>query len=487
MDSVIGKSYIDGEWVDGEGAEVQNIDPGNKSVIGKFNLCTGEQILRAVDGACEGFKVISKMPVRDRVEILRKTAELVASRFDEISSTLSREGGKLIGEARYETSRCIQALNIASEEAKRLYGEVIPMDSFSVPDLSDRFGFTRVEPLGVIAAITPFNFPLMMPTHKIAPAIAAGNSVVLKPSSDTPFTAALIVKCLLDAGIPKKSISLVYSDGRTASGSLVSSKNVRMVVFTGSTETGKSIAHSAGKNATRVALEMGGKNPLIVMDDADMDAAIAGTVRGGFTHAGQICIATGRVLVHERIHDEFVRKIAKRVSARKVGYQMNSETEMGPLINEASLLNLRMYVEDARASGLDIVTGGEDAAVDGCDGYYYKPTIVVGVGPDDRIAVDEIFGPVLPIIRFKSIDEAIEIANSIRYGLSSAVYTKSMAVAFRCIESLESGSVSVNETTLIRADNAPFGGYKESGIGREGLKYAIREMTETKMVYWKKA
>jgi acyl-CoA reductase-like NAD-dependent aldehyde dehydrogenase len=261
-----------------------------------------------------------------------------------------------------------------------------------------------------------------------------------------------------------------------------------MVVFTGSTATGKKIAEVAGRDAKKLSFEMGGKNPLIIFDDANLEDALAGALRGGYTHAGQVCIATGRILVHEKIYDEFLKKLVERASKRKVGYQLDTNTEMGPLINKNRIDAVSGYVEEARENGLKILCGGKRLSKNevGYEGYYYAPTVIADVTPNDRIAKEEIFGPVLPVMRFSTLDEAIEIANSLPYGLSSAVYTQSMEKAFRCIERLDSGGVSINDPTAIRADQAPFGGFKSSGLGREGLKYAIEEMTEIKMIYWKK-
>jgi aldehyde dehydrogenase (NAD+) len=478
-----GKSYIGGRWVDGEDRRMQNIDPGNLENLGSFTTCTAEQVRAAVDSAEEGLDEMKNLKAANRAKILAVAAENVRKGFDEISMTLAREGGKLLSDARYETKRCIQTLEIASEEARRIDGDVIPLDAYETPDLSNRFGFTRREPVGIVAAVVPFNFPLMMPAHKIAPAIAAGNSVVLKPSPDVPFSAASLVKCLLEAGLPKKAINMVYAEGNAVAESLIANPKVRMVVFTGSTATGKRIAEIAACDAKKVSLEMGGKNPMIVFEDADIDDALTGAIRGGYTHAGQVCIATGRILVQEKVYDEFAGKLAAMAAQRRVGYQLDEGTETGPMINKARLDTVSNYIDEARSAGLPVLTGGH--VVD-MKGYYYKPTVIGDVSPKDRIAREEVFGPVLPLMRFSMLDEAVDIANSLPYGLSSAIYTRSMEKAFRCIERLESGSVSVNDSTVMRADQAPFGGYKWSGLGREGLKHAIREMTEIKMVYWKK-
>ncbi len=478
-----GKAFIDGEWVDGDGEEREKLDPGNLETLGTFRMCSKDQIGAAVDGAMRGFEQMRRLGAKDRARILAKAAENVGRRFDEISNLLAREGGKVLADARYETQRCVQTLSIASEEARRLNGEVLPMDAWETPDLSNRFGFTRLEPVGVVAAIAPFNFPLMMPAHKLAPALAAGNSVVLKPSTDVPFTSGKLVECLLDAGLPGTAVSLVYAEGETASGALVGNPKVRMVAFTGSTATGRRIAEVAGRDAKRVLLEMGGKNPMLVFDDADVDDAVGGALRGGFTHAGQVCIATGRILVHRKVHDSFVEKLAMHARERHVGHQLAPGTQMGPLINEPSLEAVGALVEEARQSGLGVLCGGKRLDL---KGYYYAPTVISGADRNDRIAREEIFGPVLPVMSFDSLDGALEVANSLPYGLSSAVYTRSMETAFRCIERLETGGVSVNDTTMMRADQAPFGGFKASGLGREGIRYAIREMSETKMVYWKK-
>ncbi len=484
----LGMSFIGGEWVVGLGAERQNVDPGNLDVMGTYHECTPEQVRAAVDSASDGFVEMRKLSSKDRSKLLKAIADNVEKRFEEMALTVSRDGGKLLADAKYETQRCIQTFTIASEEAKRIEGEVLPMDAWDVPNISNRFGFTRREPIGVVAAVVPFNFPLLMPAHKIAPALAAGNSVVLKPSSDVPYAASKLFECMLDAGVPKKAINLVYGEGSSISEPLIANPKVRMIVFTGSTATGKRIAESAGKEAKKLSFEMGGKNPLIIFDDANMEDALAGALRGGYTHAGQVCIATGRILVQEKIYDEFVKKLAERSAKRKVGYQLDSTAEMGPLINKGRLDAVSAYVEDARNKGAHILCGAKRLTKSevGHDGFYYSPTVIADVSPDDKIAKEEIFGPVLPVIRFSSLEQAIDIANSLPYGLSSAAYTQSMERAFRCIERIDSGGVSINDPTAIRADQAPFGGFKSSGLGREGLKYAIEEMTEIKMVYWKK-
>lgn len=478
-----GQCFIGGQWVSGQGEEAVNTDPGNLETVGKFRFCTAEQVSAAVDAAEDGLRRMEALTAAKRAKILWDAAGILGGRLDTVAELLSREGGKVISEAKYETRRCIQTLQVAAEEAKRIEGETVPLDALETPDLSNRFGFTRREPVGIIAAIVPFNFPLMMPAHKIAPAIAAGNSVVLKPSPDVPFTAAGLVSALLEAGLPKCAINMVYAPGGPVAESLITNPKVRMVVFTGSTATGKRIAELAGRDAKRVSLEMGGKNPMIVSEDADMADVLTGAIRGGYTHAGQVCIATGRVLVHEKIHDEFVKKLVEKVKQRKVGYQMDETTETGPLISAQRLESVAAYVDGARKAGLPVLAGGHRMQM---KGHYYAPTVIGDARPEDAVAQEEIFGPVLPVMRFKTLEEAIQIANSLPYGLSSSVYTKSMETAFKCIEGLKSGGVSVNDSTVMRADHAPFGGYCWSGLGREGLKHAIREMTEIKMVYWKK-
>lgn len=439
--------------------------------IAEIRACTAAEVDRAVRGAADAQRAWAELPLVDRVDLLRKVHEAILDRGEEIARMITLETGKTINETREEVLEyTAPAYQKAAEEALRHRG-------MSLPSTQERSNNKRMvlthRPIGVIAVITPYNFPTDIASIAIAHAIAAGNTVVWKPSEWAPISCAMLAELFAEVGFPPGVVNVVQGRGETGA-ALVDHDQVAGVFFTGSTATGEKIAETA--KLKRQLLELGGDGPQIVLGDADVDSAVDGAVLGCFYLAGQVCTSAERILVHEDVHDEFVEKLKLRAAELRVGDPMDEETEMGPLCNEGTLARVRDHVEDARSRGAEVTQFGEE------DGVFYPPTVLTGVTPDMDIARHETFGPVAPVIKIASADEAIAIANSSDLALNASLYTRDLATAWRVGEALHHGTVNINESTNYWDQLAPFGGAKQSGVGRELSAWFMGAFTEPKLM-----
>jgi glyceraldehyde-3-phosphate dehydrogenase (NADP+) len=465
------KMLINGQWVDRQD-KIPVLNPYDNSEVGTVPRASKDDVLQAIGSAVEGFTISRKMPVHQRTDILKKTAAIIDSRFEEYARTIASEGSKTIKEARRETFRAINTLTIAAEEAKRIVGETLPFDS--IKGSENRIGYYYRFPIGVIAAITPFNDPLNLVAHKLGPAIAGGNAVVLKPATVTPLSALKLGEALMEAGLPPKVLNIVTGYGSEIGDILVTDPRVRMISFTGGLEAGIEITKKAGLK--KMGMELGSNTPVIVMDDCDLDKAVESCVSGAFWAVGQNCIGVQRLLIQEKIYNQFVDAFVKRTNKMKTGYQLDEDTDMGPMITEQEAIRCESWVNEAVAQGAKVLTGHKRK------GSIYLPTVVENVPAGCKIDVDEIFGPVVCLYRFSSLEEAIEKANSVNFGLHAGIFTNDISTAFKAAYELDCGGVMINDSSDYRLDLMPFGGVKGSGLGREGIKFALQEMTEPKVI-----
>ena len=465
------KMLLDGQWVDRD-QKINVTDPFDNSIIDTVPRATKQDVETALSSAAKAFEITKRMTVYDRAQILYKAAKIIADHHAEFATTIAREGSKTIREARKETSRCTNTLTIAAEEAKRILGETIPFDSF--PGGEKRRGYYYRFPIGVVLAITPFNDPLNLVAHKLGPAIAAGNSVILKPATVTPLSAIKLVEALVEAGLPPQAIQLVTGYGNEIGDPLVADERVRMISFTGGVEAGKHIASIAG--IKKIGMELGSNSPVIVWKDADVELAVDSCVSGAFWAAGQNCIGVQRLLVHRDIYDQFKTRFVERTKKYKIGDKLKEETDMGPMITETEAKRVEAWVKDAAAKGAVVLTGG------GRKGAIMEPTVLEKVPKNITIHCEEVFGPTVNLYPISDLDEAIKEANSLPYGLLTAIFTSNVDIAFKAVYELDCGGVMINDSTDYRLDSMPFGGIKYSGLGREGLKFSLQEMTEPKVV-----
>ena len=474
------KNFIAGNWVDAaDGRTFENRNPARwDDLIGLFPRSGAEDVERAVQAASRGFRIWRDTPAPERGMVLKRAGDLLTDRKEEIASAATREMGKVLLETRGDVQEGIDTAYYAATEGRRLFGHTVPSE------LREKWAMTYRRPIGVCGMITPFNFPLAIPTWKIFPALACGNSVVFKPAEDVPHTATLFVEILLEAGLPPEVINLVHGFGEEVGRSIVEHPDVPLVSFTGSTETGSLIGETCGRMHKRLSLEMGGKNAQIVFPDASMDLAIEGVLWGAFGTTGQRCTATSRLLLHEDVASTFLDELVARASALKLGDGLLPETEVGPLIHEAALEKTRQYVGVANETA-DVLTGGDVASGPSLDGgFFFQPTVVAGVAPGSRLALEEIFGPVLSVITFRTTDEAFTINNEVQYGLSSSVYTNDVRTAYRAMTELDNGITYINAPTIGAEAHLPFGGVKATGNGhREGGWEVYEFYSETKVCY----
>lgn len=475
------KNYINGKWVFSKsGKTFENRSPANwDDVIGTFPLSTRDEVDSAVKAAKKAFKHWSKVPAPKRGEILRRAAEILVERKEEVAKLLARENGKIMKEARGDTQEGIDTAFYAFGEGRRLF-------SFTTPsELNDKFCLTFRRPVGVFGIITPWNFPIALPAWKIFPALLAGNTMVFKPPSDAPGCAYELVKILEEAGVPEGVINLVFGSGSEVGEAILTHPDIDGIAFTGSSEVGARIAEVAGKTLKKISLELGGKNAQIVMDDANLELALEGALWGAYATAGQRCTATSRIIVHEKIYDRFLEMFIERAKNLKVGDPLDESIEMGPVINEGQLNKIHEYVGIGKSEGAKLILGGERLKGDTWDkGWFYKPTVFVDVLPSMRIAQEEIFGPVVAFFKVKNLDEAIDVLNNTRYGLSSSIYTQDVNNAMRAIERIEAGITYINGPTIGAECHLPFGGVKNTGNGhREGGWTVYEIFTEIKTVY----
>jgi len=456
------QNFIAGKWVGPTtGRYFENRNPADISdLIGKFPDSSPKDVANAVQAASKAFGPWSRTPAPARGDILRRVGDLLVERKDALADAMTREMGKVVAETKGDVQEAIDTAYYAASEGRRLFGHTVPSE------LRQKWAMSYRRPIGVVGLITPFNFPLAIPTWKMFPALLCGNTIVLKPSEDVPHTATLLLQLLLDAGLPPGVVQLVHGRGETVGKALVEHPGVPVISFTGSTTTGAFVGETCGRMHKRVSLEMGGKNAMIVMDDADLDLALDGVVWGAFGTTGQRCTATSRLLLHKRVHDRFLERLVKRVETLVLGDGRKPKTDVGPLVHEAARDKVERYLAIARKQGAEVVAGGGRPSGKAFDkGWFYRPTILAGVSPDHRVANEEIFGPVLSVIEVGSFDEAVAINNGVRYGLSSSIYTRDVNLAFRAIQELDNGITYVNAPTIGAEAHLPFGGIKETGNG----------------------
>ena len=465
------KFFLAGQWQDRDN-RIEVTNPGNREVIDTVPVATADDVESALQTAVRGAEIMGALSGYERFRILRRAADLIIQRRETMARTLSSEEGKTIREATAEVERSAQVIELSGEEAKRLGGEVLPLDGGM--GVKNKLGFTLRVPCGVVAAITPFNFPLALVCHKVGPAIAAGNSVILKPASDTPLIAMQLIELLLEAGLPPLAISCITGSGSVIGNAICSDKRVRKISFTGSLDVGQQICKIAG--IKKVTMELGSNCPLIVLPDADLDKVVTATVLSGFANAGQVCISTQRLIVADVVYDELMHKLIPKIESIVTGDQLNVATEMGPMVREADAQRVKSWLSEAISEGAKIACGGER------DGAFMQPTLVLDAKPTMKIVRDELFGPGVAVTRARNVDEAIQMANDSTFGLSAGVFTQNIDTAIRFAKEVRSGNIHINWGPIWRTDLMPYGGLKDSGLGKEGPKYAIEEMTEMKTV-----
>lgn len=475
MSAVGQKMLINGKWEEKEDT-IAVYDPEDNRLIDVVPKATAEDMKRAVDMAADlGSKEAAKLSAYERSLILHHAADYIEEQRHTYELTIVREGSKTINEARSEVSRTIETIRLSAEEAKRLNGEMISFDQ--VPGNDNRVGHYEYFPIGVIGAITPFNDPLNLVAHKVGPAIAAGNAIVVKPATVTPLSAILLAEAFLQAGLPTHVLSIVTGKGSEIGNPLVEHPKVNMISFTGGVETGTKIANKAGLK--KIGMELGSNSPSIILNDADLPDATSSVVDGAFAAAGQNCLSVQRVFIQDDVYEQCKNSIVRLTESMTYGRKIDEETDMGPLIQESEAIRIENWVQDAVDQGAEVLCGGQRK------GAFYAPTVLSHVPYDAQIAQEEIFGPVVLLFSVSDLDEAIEKANQVDYGLQAGIFTKNVDDAFYAIKSLHVGGVIVNDSSDFRIDAMPFGGVKGSGIGREGVKYAMEKMSEKKVVCFK--
>jgi len=467
------KMLLGHEWVD-RSDTIDVRDPFDNSLIDTVPSANAEDVQIALVTAYAARETARKMTTYERSQVLLKTASIVADNLEDFARTIAREGSKTINEARGEARRTVNTLTISGEEAKRLTGETIPFDSF--PGGEVRRGYFERVPIGVVLAITPFNDPLNLVAHKLGPAIAGGNSVILKPATVTPLSALKLTEAFIEAGLPAGVLQCLTGHGAILGDALVSDKRVRMVSFTGGLEAGEHIANRAGLK--KIGMELGSNSPVIVWKDSDLEWAAETCVSGAFWAAGQNCIGVQRIYIHRDVYDRFRNDFVARTKAYTIGDKMDETTNMGPMITEAEAKRVESWVAEAVEIGATVLTGG------GRTGALMEPTVLENVPENATIHHSEVFGPAVNLYPVDDLDEAIAKANSVDFGLHSAGFSNDLTICHRMAEGLDSGSVIINDSTDYRLDSMPFGGVKNSGLGKEGIRFSLAEMTEPKVVCW---
>ena len=475
------QNLINGKWVDAKsGKTFENRNPAKwDEVIGTFPKSGKEDVDEAVKAARAAFEKWRLVPAPKRGDIMRKIGDLLVAKKEEIAKEMTREMGKVLAETLGDVQEGIDTAYYAATEGRRLFGNTVPSE------LPNKFAMAIRVPIGVAGIITPWNFPMAIPTWKMFPAILSGNTCVFKPASDTPRTATMLVDIMMEAGLPNGVVNIVHGGGREVGTAIVTHPDVDLVSFTGSTVVGKQLSKDAADTLKRVSLELGGKNAQIVMDDADLDLALDGVLWGAFGTTGQRCTATSRLILHEKVFDKFMSMLVDRTTKLKLGDGLLAASQVGPCINEGQRKTVQEYIEIGSNEGAKLITGGK-IATDGAlaKGWFHQPTIFTEVTPDMRIAKEEIFGPVLSVIRTKDIAESIKILNNTIYGLSSSVYTTNVNKAFQAIRDIQSGITYINAPTIGAEAHLPFGGVKQTGNGhREGGWTVYDFYTEWKAVY----
>lgn len=465
------KLFIDGKWVGGEEyLEVQN--KYTLETIGVLPKASREQVEAAIAAAEQAAPIMADMPPYRRSEILGRAAALIHERKEDLARTIAAEAGKALKFARIEADRAYSTFSIAAEEAKRIHGETLPLDA--VPAGEGYFGFWLRRPVGVIAAISPFNFPLNLVAHKVAPALAAGNSVVLKPASTTPLTAIKLCEILSEAGLPAGAINLVVGSGGTVGEWLVTDPRVAKVTFTGSPPVGRRILQIAG--IKKVTLELGNTSPVIIASDADLDLVAKRCAVGAFYNSGQVCISVQRIYSQQGIYEPFAEKFVQASQAMVVGDPLDERVDVGPMIDPGEVDRIEAWVQEAQVEGAQLLTGGKRA------GPVYWPTVLTGVRPEMKVVAQEAFAPVASVIPYADFEEALRQADATEFGLQASVFTRDINRVFQAVRRLNFGGVIINDTPAFRADHMPYGGNRQSGLGREGVRFAIEEMTNIQTV-----
>jgi alpha-ketoglutaric semialdehyde dehydrogenase len=474
------QNYIGGEWVDAAGGETfESTSPATGETIGVFPKSGPEDVDRAVEAAKAAFEEWRLVPAPKRGEILFRFAQLLTDEKDDLAQLMAREMGKVLPEAGGDVQEAIDMSQYMAGEGRRLHGQTTPSE------LRDKFNMSVRMPIGVVGAITPWNFPIAIPSWKITPALVCGNTVVFKPATDTPALAERFVELLVEAGLPKGVLNIVHGSGREVGERLVQHPDVPVITLTGSRETGVAVLKAAADNLKHVHLELGGKNAIIVLDDADLDLAVEGIVWSAFGTSGQRCTAASRVIVHEAVYDTLQKRLVQATEGLRLGPGWESDTDVGPVINRGSLEKIHSYTEIGTSEGARLLTGGEVATGNGLDkGFFYRPTIFGDVEPGMRIAQEEIFGPTTALIPVRDFDEAVQAANGVRFGLSSSIFTRDVNKAFRAMRDLQTGITYVNAGTIGAEVHLPFGGTKDTGNGhREAGQAALDVFTEWKSIY----
>ncbi|MBI5217105.1 MAG: aldehyde dehydrogenase family protein [Ignavibacteriae bacterium] len=475
------QNFINGKWQDAKsGKTFENRNPANWSeLVGTFPKSGKEDVEEAVKAARIAFEKWRLVPAPKRGDILKRVGDIMVARKDEIATLMTREMGKVLTETRGDVQEGIDTAYYAASEGRRLFGHTVPSE------LPNKFNMALRVPIGVAGIVTPWNFPMAIPTWKIFPALLCGNTVVFKPASDTPATATVLVEILMEAGIPEGVVNIVHGGGGEVGMGIVSHPEVDLVSFTGSTGIGIKISEVASQTLKRVSLELGGKNAQIVMDDADLHLALDGVLWGAFGTTGQRCTATSRLILHEKIHDKFLAMLVERTNKLRLGDGLLPTTDVGPCVNEGQRNTVKSYVEIGLKEGAKLAAGGDIGKGGDLDkGWFHQPTIFSDVTPEMRIAKEEIFGPVLSVLKIKSLDEGINVLNNTIYGLSSSVYTNDVNGAFRAIRDIKAGITYINAPTIGAEAHMPFGGVKQTGNGhREGGWTVFEFFSEWKTVY----
>jgi aldehyde dehydrogenase (NAD+) len=474
------KNYIAGDWADSaDGGTFDSLSPATGEKIGTFPRSGPEDVDRAVEAAKDAYRDWRLVPAPRRGEIIFRFARLVEEHKDELADLMAHEMGKVLPEAGGDVQEAIDMSYYMAGEGRRLFGHTTPSE------LPDKFNMSMRMPIGVVGVITPWNFPIAIPSWKIVPALVCGNTVVFKPANDTALLGERFVELLVEAGVPAGVVNVVHGFGREVGDRIVRHPDVPVITLTGSRETGVAVLKAAADNLKHVHVELGGKNAIIVLEDADLDLAVDGIVWSAFGTSGQRCTAASRVIVHEQVYDELQSRLVSAAERLRLGPGWESDTDVGPVINKAALEKIDSYTKIGVDEGAQLLTGGEVATDNGLDaGFFYRPTIFGGVDPQMRIAQEEIFGPTTALIPVGSFDEAVQAANSVRYGLSSSIFTRDVNRAFRAMRDLEAGITYVNAGTIGAEVHLPFGGTKDTGNGhREAGQAALDVFTEWKAVY----
>lgn len=462
--------FIGGQW--SATAETQAVtNPYSGDVIAEIAKGTPDSVNEAVAAAKEAFPSYAALPAYQRFEFLNKTAALIRQHQEELTKLIAQEAGKSLKSASVEIMRSAQTFQFSAEEAKRLHGETVPLDAAMGSE--GRFGFFLRQPVGVIGTITAFNFPLNLVAHKVGPALAAGNTVVHKPAPQTPLTSLYLAELMEEAGVPEGVFNVVLGDADVGQ-ALVQHSDVAMIAFTGSDKVGEIIQSQAGLK--KLLMELGDNSAVIIDEDANLERALPASVMGAFAYAGQVCLQAQRFYVHENIADKFIPAFVQGAGRPKLGDPLDPETDIGPMIDEASAIRAEQWLEAAVANGAEVLCGGKR------NGSFFEPTILTNVKQDDKILCNEVFAPIVTVTKVKDLQQAVDHVNASAYGLACGLFTNNIDRAFAAIKHLQTGNVFINDSSVYRTDHMPFGGVKRSGYGREGVRYAMEEMTTVKNV-----